>query len=163
MSYYSEPSTARKAFFLLWFQCYSSLDHIAFTVLQLPRREEGPGREPGQISLLFSLQISGSMALGVHLEVQWIGRSESNASYVLPWKLQQIKRAQEHYLIEQTLSYQTPLFNIVITITIAFSPAMSKSLYAVFVTTCTSGGDPLVYSPCSPCCPRNPFFIGPNR
>jgi len=74
------------------FSCFgfSVIVHIAFTVLQLPRREEGPGREPGQISLLFSLQISGSMALGVHPEVQWIGRSESNASYLLPWKLQQI-------------------------------------------------------------------------
>ena len=43
-------------------------------------------------------------------------RSEINASYLFPWKLQQIQRAQWLYLIEQILSYKTLFFNIVTTI-----------------------------------------------
>ena len=38
---------------------------------------------------------------------KYIGRSESSACYLFAWKLQQILRAQEHYLIEQMLSYIT--------------------------------------------------------
>ena len=36
---------------------------------------------------------------------------KSNASYLFPWKLHQIQRAQEHYLIEQILSYKMLFFN----------------------------------------------------
>ena len=73
---------------------------------------------------------------------EWIlhtGYSECNAYYLLPWKLQQ--RAQEHYLIEQILSYKTLFFNTSTTISCAFSPAMNKSLHAALVKICTLGGD----------------------
>jgi len=39
---------------------------------------------------------------------------------LFPWKLQQIQRAQEHYLIEQILSYKTLFSNTVTTISCAF-------------------------------------------
>jgi len=45
---------------------------------------------------------------------KWVARS--NASYLFPSKLQQIKRAQKNYLIKQILSYKTLFFNVVITI-----------------------------------------------
>jgi len=41
-----------------------------------------------------------------------IGYSESDASYLVPWKLQKIQRAQ-HYWIEEILNYKTLFFNIV--------------------------------------------------
>ena len=74
-----------------------------------------------------------------------IGYSESDASYLVPWKLQKIQRAQ-HYWIEEILNYKTLFFNIVTTISYAFLPAMSKSLHAVLIKICTSRGDPLFHS-----------------
>jgi len=47
-----------------------------------------------------------------------VSHYESNASYLFPWKLQQMQRAQYHYLIEQILSYKTLVFNKVTTISI---------------------------------------------
>jgi hypothetical protein len=62
------------------------------------------------------------------------GRSESNISYLFPWKLQYIQRAQLHYLIEQILSYETLFFDIVTTNAYALSsPAMNNSLHAALV------------------------------
>ena len=46
---------------------------------------------------------------------------------LFPWKLQQIQRAQERYLIEQILSYKMLFFNIVTTISYAFLLEMNKS------------------------------------
>ena len=46
----------------------------------------------------------------------YVGHSESDASYLFPWKLQQIPEAQEHHFIEQILSYKTLFFNTVTTI-----------------------------------------------
>ena len=71
----------------------------------------------------------------------YVGHSESNASYLFPRKLQRIQRAQEHYLMEQILSYGILFFSIATTTSCAFSPAMDKNLHAVLI--CTSGGDPL--------------------
>ena len=66
---------------------------------------------------------------------------------LFPWKLQQIQRAQEHYLIEQILSYKMPFFNTVTIMNCAFLPVVNKSLHAVFITICTTGSDPLLLSP----------------
>ena len=54
-------------------------------------------------------------------------------------------RNEDHHntLIEQIFSYKTLFFNTVITISYTFSPVMNKSLYAVTVIICTSGGAPL--------------------
>jgi len=49
------------------------------------------------------------------------GCSENNASYLFPWKLQQIERAQLHYLIEQILSCKTLFLNTVPTLSSTFS------------------------------------------
>jgi len=54
---------------------------------------------------------------------KYIGCLKSNASYLFPWKLQQIQRAQKHYLIEQILSYETLFFNTVNTISHEQEPA----------------------------------------
>ena len=52
------------------------------------------------------------------------GSSKSKASYLFPGKLQEIARAkQQHYLIEQILSYQTLFLNTVTAFSFAFSPA----------------------------------------
>ena len=45
-------------------------------------------------------------------------------------------------LTEQILSYKTLFFNIVTTISYAFSPEMNNSMHAALTKTCTSGGDP---------------------
>ena len=45
--------------------------------------------------------------------IRYVVCSESNASYLFPWKLQEIQRAQQQYLIEQILSYKTLFFIIV--------------------------------------------------
>ena len=70
---------------------------------------------------------------------------------LFPLKLQHIKRAQRHYLIQQILSYTTLFFNIVITISYAFSPATNNSLHA---TRHPSGGHSLFHS-----CYGHPCFI----
>ena len=80
------------------------------------------------------------------LSIKYVGCFESNASYLFPWKLQQILRAQKHCLIEKILSYKTLFFNIVTTIGCAFLPAMNV-LQATFVAICVTGGDPLSLSP----------------
>ena len=41
---------------------------------------------------------------------KYIGHFESNASYLFPWTLQQVQRAQQHYLVEQILSYEALIF-----------------------------------------------------
>ena len=46
-------------------------------------------------------------------------------------------------LLDKILNYKTLFFNTDTTISYAFSSAMNKSLPAVFITICTSGGDPL--------------------
>jgi len=61
-------------------------------------------------------------------ERDYVGHPKSNASYFFPWKLQKLQRAQLHYLIEQILTYKTLLFNIVITISYALSPAVNKCI-----------------------------------
>lgn len=66
---------------------------------------------------------------------------EINTSCLFPCKLQQ--RSQSHYLIEQILIYKTLFFNIVTTISCAFSPAMEKRLHATLIKVYTSGDDPL--------------------
>ena len=53
-------------------------------------------------------------------EIFYVGCSESNVSYLFPWKLQQLQRVQEHYLIDQILSYKALFFNMVTTISCAF-------------------------------------------
>ena len=72
--------------------------------------------------------------------------STSNASYLWPWKLQQIQRAQWHYVtIEQIPGYKALFFDIAITISYALFSVMNKSLHVTFVKTYTSGGDPLFH------------------
>ena len=66
----------------------------------------------------------------------YIHRSKSNASYFIPWKLQQLRRTQQHYQIKRVLSCITVLFNTVTTISSAFLPAMNKSLHATLVNIC---------------------------
>ena len=48
------------------------------------------------------------------------------------------KEHNNNYLIEHILSYKTPFFNIVTTISYAFSSAIIKSLHATLVKICTS-------------------------
>jgi len=61
---------------------------------------------------------------------------EGNAFYLFPWLLQQIRRAQLHYLIEKILTYKTLFCNIVTTIIYAFLPVMSKSLHDTLAKIC---------------------------
>ena len=84
------------------------------------------------------------MLVGKKLWIQ-VCCSGSNASYLFPWELQQIKRAGQHYLIKKITIYKILFFNIVITISYALLPAMNKSLHDVLVKICTSGGDPLFH------------------
>jgi len=51
---------------------------------------------------------------------------ESNASFLLLWKLQQIERAQCHYLKEKIFGYRTLFFNIVITFNNVFFTSEEK-------------------------------------
>jgi len=57
-----------------------------------------------------------------------------------------VQREQQHYLIEQILSYKTLFFDIVTAIGYAISPAMNKNLHAALLKICTSGGGPLFHS-----------------
>jgi len=50
-------------------------------------------------------------------------------------------------LIRQALSYETPFFNIVATISCAFLPATNKGLRATLINICTSRGDTLSLLP----------------
>ena len=59
----------------------------------------------------------------------YVGCSESNASYLFPW------RVQQHYLIEQILISKT-LFNIVTTISYAVLSAMDKNLHTALIEVC---------------------------
>jgi len=74
-------------------------------------------------------------------QLNYIVLFKSNVSYLFPWKLQQIQKAQQHAVIEQILSYKTLFFYIVTTISYAFLPAV-KSLCAAIVKICTSGDGP---------------------
>ena len=49
-------------------------------------------------------------------------------------------------LIEQILSFKILFFNIVTTVSYAFSSAMNKSLHAVLIKICASRGDLLIHS-----------------
>jgi len=66
----------------------------------------------------------------------YVGHSESNVCYLLPWKLQQTERAQLYYLIEQILIYKTLFSNTVTTISYALLPTMNKSMHAMLVKIC---------------------------
>ena len=57
-----------------------------------------------------------------------------------------IQREQQHYLIEQILSYKTLFFDIVTATGYALSPSMNKSLHAALIKICTSGGGPMPHS-----------------
>ena len=76
----------------------------------------------------------------------YVGCSESNASHLFPWKLQQREWVQWCSLAEQILSYKTLFFSIVTTISCAFLSAVINSLHAMLVKTCIYGGDPLLLS-----------------
>ena len=67
--------------------------------------------------------------------------SESNASYLFQWKLQQIWRVQSHCLVVQILIYKALFFNIIIPISSIFLSAINRILLAALIKTCTSGGD----------------------
>jgi len=69
--------------------------------------------------------------------------SKSNASYLFPWKL----FTKSAITVERIHSYKTLFCNVLPTISYAFSPVMNKSLHAVHIKICTSGGDPLSLSP----------------
>lgn len=73
--------------------------------------------------------------------------SVNSTSYYFPWKLQQMEREPQHYLIEQILSYIKWSFSAVTTISYSFSPMMNKSLHATLAKTCTSGGHSLSFLP----------------
>lgn len=67
--------------------------------------------------------------------------SESNSFCLFPRKLQQIRRAKQHHLIEHSLSYKILILSIFITISNVFTPVMNKSLHDTLMAICTSGGD----------------------
>ena len=67
---------------------------------------------------------------GVVLGHIYIGCTESNASSLFPWKLLQIQGVQQRCLIVHIVSYKTLFFDIVTTMSCAFSPAVNTSLYA---------------------------------
>ena len=48
--------------------------------------------------------------------------------------------------MEQILSYKIHFFNIVTTISFAFSPVINNSLHATLTKICTSGGDTLLHN-----------------
>ena len=75
------------------------------------------------------------------LRLSVVDCSESDASYLFPWKLQQ--RSQHHYQTEHIPSYKTLFFNTVTTINYEFLPVM-KSLHGVLAKICRS--DPLFHS-----------------
>ena len=57
-----------------------------------------------------------------YIATVWHGQTViHNASHLFAWKVQQIQRAQQRYLIEQILSYKTLFFNIVNAISYIFS------------------------------------------
>lgn len=58
----------------------------------------------------------------------YIARSESNASYLFPWK-QKTQRTQHRCFTHQILSYKTRFFNTATTVSCAFSAATISSLH----------------------------------
>ena len=62
-----------------------------------------------------------------------IDDSDTNASYLFPWKWQQIQRAEKHSWIEKILSYKTLFFNVVTAISYAFLPVMYKNKHVMLV------------------------------
>lgn len=66
---------------------------------------------------LFQLSNSNTLLHGYYTFVHSL--SESDTSYLLLWNLQQIQRAQYHYLIEKFSATKHDFFNIVITISFA--------------------------------------------
>ena len=91
------------------------------------------------IRLLFTQRLN---CFSTHLYL-YTDHTESNTSYLSPWKLQQIQRAQQHCFREQILSYKTLFFSTATTISYAFSPAMNKGLHATLVKMCSSESNPL--------------------
>ena len=71
----------------------------------------------------------------------YVSCSESNASYLFPWKLRDTKNTIT--LIDQIFSYKTVLSNTVTAMSCAFSPAENKCLHATVIKICAIGGDPL--------------------
>ena len=63
----------------------------------------------------------------------YTGPSESNASSLFPWKLQQIDRAQQRYLIQQILSYKILSFIVATTISYGLLTATNESLHATLL------------------------------
>ena len=80
--------------------------------------------------------------------------SKSNASYLFPWKL----FTKSAITVERIHSYKTLFCNVLTTISYAFSPATNKSLHAVHIKICTSGGDLLFHSCYDGVIPRKMLF-----
>ena len=80
----------------------------------------------------------------------YIGHYKSNASSIFPWKLQQIQRPEQYYLLEAIFIYKV-LFSNTVTVGYKFSQAMNKRLHTALVNICTSRGDPLLLSPLLKC------------
>ena len=72
----------------------------------------------------------------------YTGHSETNASYLFPWKLQQKQRAQEHHMIRANSQYKTLLSNIDTTMSYTFSPATEH--YFSTVTTISYAFSPVM-------------------
>ena len=97
--------------------------------------------------LIFLFQILATWSCYYHVSLPlifWVGYyvslSESNASYLIPQKLQPVQRTQWRSLVEQVLSYRMLFFNTVTTISNAVSPRM-KNLHASLVTIWTCASD----------------------
>ena len=67
------------------------------------------------------------------MNLKFIGCSESNASWLFLWTLQQFHNNAIWY---SKFSATKQFFSSVTTISYAFSPVMNKSLHAVFLTIC---------------------------
>ena len=93
------------------------------------------------------LHILAAREITEKINLVYVVHPESNASYLFPWKLQQMQRAQQNYLTEHIVSYKTLFLNTVTISSYAFSPAMNMSLHAALIKTCTSEGH-LVFHSC---------------
>ena len=93
--------------------------------------------------LLLLLHISFKLYFSMPCLFPWehLGCSESNASYLLPQKLQQIQIALLFHLLEQIHSYRTSFVITVTTVSYALLPTMNKSLHAMLVKIYASRAD----------------------
>jgi len=78
------------------------------------------GSQPTQLNRSFITRLASVLDVGC---------SECTASYLFPWKLEEIQRAQYHYVIEQILSYKALFFNAVTTISSAVHHWQNKILH----------------------------------